>query len=99
MACFYVHKPWTLATVNEGDDDKPEKKTTDTMSGGFSFGATKPGSGKRTLKAIKTHFYVGTEDGEIVYVDWMPQKDQDSGKIQSQCRRIFLFKDQLLWFH
>lgn len=52
------------------------------MQGGFSFG--KPGSGtKRTLKSIKTHFYVGSEDGEIVYVDWMPQKDQDSGKIQT----------------
>ena len=72
-------------SVNEVDDDRPEKKATDTMGGGFSFGTAKPGSGKRTLKAIKTHFYVGTEDGEIVYVDWMPQKDQDSGKIQSEC--------------
>ena len=58
------------------------------MQGGFAFG--KPGSGtKRTLKTIKTHFYVGSEDGEIVYVDWMPQKDQDSGKIQSR---------QQLWY-
>ena len=24
------------------------------------------------------------QDGELVYCDWMPQKDQDSGKIQSQ---------------
>lgn len=23
------------------------------------------------------------KDGEIVYADWMPQKDQDTGKIQS----------------
>ena len=23
------------------------------------------------------------QDGEIVYVDWMPQKDQDTGKTQS----------------
>lgn len=51
---------------------------------GFSFGVAKPGSGKRTLKSIKTTFYVGTEDGEIVYADWMPQKDQDTGKIQSE---------------
>ncbi|KAK3590717.1 hypothetical protein CHS0354_012290 [Potamilus streckersoni] len=45
----------------------------------------KPGSGKdkRTLQGVKTHFYVGTEDGEVVYVDWMPQKDQDTGKIQT----------------
>lgn len=25
-----------------------------------------------------------SQDGEIVYVDWMPQKDQDTGKIQSK---------------
>ena len=24
------------------------------------------------------------QDGEVVYVDWMPQKDQDTGKIQSK---------------
>jgi len=24
------------------------------------------------------------QDGEIVYVDWMPAKDQESGKIQSK---------------
>ena len=71
-------------SVTDTDDETKEKKSTDTMHGGYSFGSAKPGSGKRTLKAIKTHFYVGTEDGEIVYVDWMPQKDQDSGKIQSK---------------
>ncbi|KAK0069497.1 WD repeat-containing protein 63 [Biomphalaria pfeifferi] len=44
----------------------------------------KPTSGKeKTLHGVKTFMYVGTEDGEVVYVDWMPQKDQDSGKIQT----------------
>lgn len=77
--------PFFLCTVNSSDDDSPQKKATDTAQGGYSFGAPKPGSGvKRTLKLLNTHFYVGTEDGEIVYVDWMPQKDQDSGKIQSK---------------
>ncbi|XP_060606254.1 dynein axonemal intermediate chain 3-like [Ruditapes philippinarum] len=54
------------------------------VSGGY-YSSGKPGSGKekRTLQSVKTHFYVGTEDGEIVYVDWMPQKDQDTGKIQT----------------
>lgn len=54
------------------------------MQGGYSFGG-RSGSAKekRTLQGVKTSFYCGTEDGEIVYVDWMPQKDQDTGKIQS----------------
>ena len=79
---------WPPVTVNVGEDGYPkEKKATDTAGGGFSFGAAKPGSGgtKRTLSHVNTHFYVGSEDGEIVFVDWMPQKDQDSGKIQSEC--------------
>ncbi|XP_048256413.1 dynein axonemal intermediate chain 3-like isoform X4 [Haliotis rufescens] len=74
-------------------EEKPEDiaKATDSVdkdqsqSGGFSFGSNKPGSGKekKTLQSVNTHFYVGTEDGEVVYVDWMPQKDQDTGKIQT----------------
>ncbi|BFY99788.1 hypothetical protein BsWGS_02828 [Bradybaena similaris] len=38
---------------------------------------------EKTLQNIKTFLYVGTEDGEVVYVDWMPQKDIESGKIQT----------------
>lgn len=44
----------------------------------------KPGSAQqRTLDKMVTNFYVGTEDGELVYVDWIPQKDQDTGKVQT----------------
>ena len=82
-----------ISTVNQGDDGPKEKKAGDTMGGGFSFGAAKPGSAgvKRALSTVNTHFYVGTEDGEIVYVDWMPQKDQDSGKIQSKKWIYFVY--------
>jgi len=60
------------ADIKEGD------------AGGMQGGFNKPSSGKeRTLQSVKTYVYVGTEDGEVVYVDWMPQKDQDSGKIQT----------------
>ena len=74
------------SAVNKGDGDgKVEKKSSETMAGGYNYGAPKPGSGvKKALSQVNTHFYVGSEDGEIVYVDWMPQKDQDSGKIQSK---------------
>ncbi|XP_052258483.1 dynein axonemal intermediate chain 3-like isoform X6 [Dreissena polymorpha] len=64
------------------DGGVPDKEAS--VTGGY-FQSGKPGSGreKRTLQTVKTHFFVGTEDGEVVYVDWMPQKDQDTGKIQT----------------
>nr|XP_019954018.1 PREDICTED: WD repeat-containing protein 63 isoform X2 [Paralichthys olivaceus]XP_019954019.1 PREDICTED: WD repeat-containing protein 63 isoform X2 [Paralichthys olivaceus] len=35
-----------------------------------------------TLEDVNTKFYIGTEDGEIVYTDWKLEKD-DSGRLQS----------------
>lgn len=35
------------------------------------------------------------QDGEVVYVDWMPQKDQDSGKLQSEIFCLFV----LSWYN
>nr|VZI34461.1 unnamed protein product [Spirometra erinaceieuropaei] len=35
------------------------------------------------LEGINSHLYVGTEDGDIVYVDWMPQKDTQTAKMQT----------------
>lgn len=36
------------------------------------------------LRNLDTHFHpMNFKDGEVVYADWMPQKDQDTGKIQS----------------
>ncbi|XP_045159985.2 dynein axonemal intermediate chain 3-like isoform X2 [Mercenaria mercenaria] len=69
-----------LSKATEGG--VPDKEAS--VTGGY-YQTGKPGSGKekRTLQSVKTHFYVGSEDGEIVYVDWMPQKDQDTGKIQT----------------
>lgn len=67
------------STLSSGTENR-ETDVTQTMQGGFH----KPSSGKeRTLQGVKTYVYVGTEDGEIVYADWMPQKDQDTGKIQT----------------
>lgn len=70
-------------SLNKATDGLDTSKS-DAMGGGY-YTAMKPGSGKekRTLQSVKTHFYVGSEDGEVVYVDWMPQKDQDTGKIQT----------------
>ncbi|CAH8475140.1 unnamed protein product [Heterobilharzia americana] len=35
------------------------------------------------LPNANTHIFAGTEDGDIVYVDWIPHKDQDTGKMQT----------------
>ncbi|XP_072552313.1 dynein axonemal intermediate chain 3 [Salminus brasiliensis] len=37
----------------------------------------------KQLEDISTKFYVGTEDGEIVYTDWRLEKDNDSGRLFS----------------
>ncbi|KAG5448486.1 WD repeat-containing protein 63 [Clonorchis sinensis] len=37
----------------------------------------------KPLQGASTMLYVGTEDGDLVYVDWMPQKDPDTGKMQT----------------
>ncbi|XP_064605528.1 dynein axonemal intermediate chain 3-like [Liolophura sinensis] len=85
------HSP-TKFTIQERQGDRSalstseglERENSNTGSGG-GYSYNKPGSAKekRTLNSVKTHFYVGTEDGELVYVDWMPQKDQDTGKVQT----------------
>lgn len=36
---------------------------------------------RELLEGKTTQFYIGTEDGEIVYCDWKPVKDQESGKL------------------
>ncbi|XP_060749734.1 dynein axonemal intermediate chain 3 isoform X2 [Tachysurus vachellii] len=35
------------------------------------------------LDDISTKFYVGTEDGELVYTDWKLEKDNESGRLSS----------------
>ncbi|TRY59370.1 hypothetical protein DNTS_013991, partial [Danionella cerebrum] len=37
----------------------------------------------KVLENISTKLYVGTEDGELVYVDWKVEKDGDSGRLLS----------------
>ncbi|KAF6028504.1 WDR63 [Bugula neritina] len=85
------HNP-TVFSISEVQGDKSvinkgseELKESIGPGGHFTAGVGKPPSGKekKTLTGVNTHFYCGTEDGDLVYLDWMPQKDQDSGKIQT----------------
>uniref|UniRef100_A0A1I8FTT0 ANK_REP_REGION domain-containing protein n=1 Tax=Macrostomum lignano TaxID=282301 RepID=A0A1I8FTT0_9PLAT len=64
-------------------EDPEGKDPTSTNRGDFTMpGGPKP-TKQRMLQKVSTFLYVGTEDGELVYVDWMPQKDQDTGKSQT----------------
>ncbi|XP_063155938.1 dynein axonemal intermediate chain 3 [Candoia aspera] len=38
----------------------------------------------KLLENINTSFFVGTEDGEVLYSDWKMEKDGDSGRLLSQ---------------
>lgn len=53
--------------------------------GQFVAGTGKPNSGKssRLLQHLNTRISIGTEDGQYVYVDWLPQKDADSSKLST----------------
>lgn len=64
-------RPDVPIKLEEGDEDFNQ------------FSSYKKKDDQKTLDNIKTKFYLGTEDGEIVYIDWKPTKDIDTGKIVS----------------
>lgn len=68
-------------SITERQGDKTAIELEDKMAVGDA-GQPKPGSGKmRLLQHLNTHITVGTEDGQYVYVDWIPQKEADSSKL------------------
>ncbi|XP_053542409.1 dynein axonemal intermediate chain 3 isoform X2 [Ictalurus punctatus] len=51
----------------------------------------------RHLDTISTKFYVGTEDGELVYTDWKLEKDNESGRLSSpKPTHVFQVHDSLV---
>merc|ERR1719494_7809 len=63
----------------------PEEEKVSSHEMQFSGGGygQKRDDGKQ-LDDISSKFYVATEDGELIYLDWKPTKDIDTGKIVSQ---------------
>lgn len=60
------------------------KPTEDKEPGGTSNLSTSISKGRdqaKPLENVSSKFYVGTEEGDLVYMDWKPEKDTDSGKI------------------
>lgn len=67
------------------------EKKEDVNKGQFVSGLGKPSSGKgsRLLQHLNTRISIGTEDGQFVYVDWIPQKDSDTNKLTSRKKNIY----------
>lgn len=60
------------------------KPTEERESAGMSNLSTSLSKGRdqgKLLENVSSKFYVGTEEGDLVYMDWRPEKDTDSGKI------------------
>ncbi|XP_072024061.1 dynein axonemal intermediate chain 3-like isoform X2 [Amphiura filiformis] len=64
--------------LKTGDMERKESSVGH-MGGSLRMGSAKD---KKPLEGATTKFFVGTEDGELVYADWKLEKDADSGKIQ-----------------
>ncbi|CAF0718048.1 unnamed protein product [Brachionus calyciflorus] len=77
-----AEKQGDKSTIELEDKLEIEKKE-DPNKGQFVAGHGKPTSGKgsRLLQHLNTRISVGTEDGQYVYVDWLPQKDADTSKL------------------
>ncbi|XP_030851872.1 WD repeat-containing protein 63 isoform X1 [Strongylocentrotus purpuratus] len=63
---------------------KSELEKKDSSMGGLGI-SLRGGSAKekRPLEGATTKFYVGTQEGELVYADWKLEKDTDSGRLQA----------------
>ncbi|NXF90567.1 WDR63 protein, partial [Eubucco bourcierii] len=72
LRCHYKtsEKPQSLNILELLNKDSPEMNTSS--------------NNLEVLKSISINFFVGTEDGEIVYSDWKGEIDNDSAKLASQ---------------
>ncbi|PFX30161.1 Dynein intermediate chain 2, axonemal [Stylophora pistillata] len=59
-----------------------EEKETREISN-LSTGISKSRDHSKPLENVSSKFFIGTEEGDLVYMDWKPEKDTDSGKIVS----------------
>ncbi|XP_077981205.1 dynein axonemal intermediate chain 3-like [Glandiceps talaboti] len=67
--------------VEKGKNDKTDALSSSQLTTSLRTGSAKD---KRQLDNVSTMFYVGTEDGEMVYCDWKYDKDPDSGRLAPQ---------------
>nr|XP_014342639.1 PREDICTED: WD repeat-containing protein 63 isoform X2 [Latimeria chalumnae] len=83
--------------LSHGSSDKTQNQTAvEKQDRGVSYSSLRVPSPKhlKQLEGISTSFYIGTEDGELVYSDWKMEKDSDTGKLFLQ--RSPFFQDIIL---
>ncbi|XP_058964872.1 dynein axonemal intermediate chain 3-like [Pocillopora verrucosa] len=64
-----------------GSKPSEEKETREISN--LSTGLSKGRDHGKPLENVSSKFFIGTEEGDLVYMDWKPEKDTDSGKIVS----------------
>ncbi|KAK1165411.1 WD repeat-containing protein 63 [Acipenser oxyrinchus oxyrinchus] len=82
-----------------GITDKSRAAKLEKTDGGFDYGMLRVPSAKnlKTQEDISTTFFVGTEDGDLVYSDFKMEKDSDSGKLtSSKPSHCFVIHDGLV---
>ncbi|XP_075240276.1 uncharacterized protein LOC142335833 [Convolutriloba macropyga] len=67
-----------LPSLDPEEEKMEEEKRKQAESVGLRPGSPKE---KKVLASASTHYFVGTEDGEIVYLDWTLEKDTETGKL------------------
>lgn len=60
---------------------KPPEEKESTVTSNLSSSISKGKDQGKLLENVSSKFFVGTEEGDLVYMDWKPEKDNDSGKI------------------
>lgn len=71
----------TKFSISEIQGDRNVLNKTEEMKGEEYSSKPESAKDKKVLQSVNTRVFVGTEIGELLYIDWMPQKDADSGKL------------------
>ncbi|XP_063710237.1 dynein axonemal intermediate chain 3-like [Symsagittifera roscoffensis] len=67
-----------LPTLDAEEERQEEERRKQAESVGLRPSSPKE---KKVLQGASTHYFVGTEDGEIIYLDWTLEKDTETGKL------------------
>jgi len=80
---FIISETQKLLKKSDTIQKHYEEEQEEPQLGGMMMSSSKKKEEPKQLDNINTKFHVATEDGELVYLDWKPTKDIDTGKIVS----------------
>ncbi|XP_033096889.1 WD repeat-containing protein 63-like [Anneissia japonica] len=95
VTCVSIQERQGDRTILEKQSRDIEKRESNTGIGSSMRGGS--AKEKKPLEGATSKFFVGTEDGELVYADWKLEKDVDSGRLQPPKPEFAkLFHDQCI---